>query len=221
MLFDLGQDADDYRSLRLSQGFGAAGVGVLFDAGGDDRYEAESASQGAGYFGVGLLLDAGGNDVYRVYSQAQGFGAPRGVGLLYDRAGNDQFLSDNGDPADGGDPLYWTIQIPGKANNSFTQGAAWGVRDNDNPMSGGLGVLRDRDGDDVYVSSVQAQASGYWFGTGILADAAGNDRYDGRYYVQSAGAHFGLSLFVDDQGDDRDHQQLREISVDRGEGDLD
>lgn len=207
MLFDFGDGDDTYRSLRLSQGYGAAGVGVLYDQGGSDHYDGEAGVQGASHFGVGLLLDGAGDDVYRTYSQAQGFTSVRGVGILYDQDGKDQYLADNGDPADGGDPLYWTIQIPGKGNNSFAQGAAFGRRSpgggDDADMSGGLAILRDRAGDDVYVASVQAQSSGYWFGTGILADGSGNDTYDARYYVQGAGAHFAMALFLEGGGDDK------------------
>jgi hypothetical protein len=203
MLFDLGSEADTYRSLRFSQGYGEAGIGVLYDAGGDDRYDGEAAMQGAAYFGAGLLIDRGGNDEYRAFSMVQGFAGVRAVGILHDDDGADRYLVDNGDPADGGDPLYWSIQIPGRGNNSFAQGASWGRRADDGVfMSGGLGVLRDRQGDDVYVASVQGQASGYWFGTGILADGAGSDHYDARYYMQGAGAHFAMALFLEDGGDD-------------------
>lgn len=212
MLFDLGAEPDTYRSLRFSQGYGAAGVGVLFDAGGDDVYEGEAGVQGAAHFGVGLLVDQRGDDVYRSYTQTQGYAYVRGVGVLYDATGSDKYLVDNGDPADGGDPLYWTPQVPGKGNNSFAQGAAWGRRSpgsgDDADMSGGLGILRDREGHDVYVASVDAQGAGYWFGTGMLADGAGNDTYDARYYVQGSGAHFALALFLEDGGDDLYNSKL-------------
>jgi hypothetical protein len=85
-------------------------------------------------------------------------------------------------------------------------------------MSGGLGVLRDRHGNDEYVSSVQSQASGYWFGTGILADGDGNDSYDARYYVQGAGAHFAMALFLEEGGDDRYNQTLKPKATSIGVG---
>jgi hypothetical protein len=86
-------------------------------------------------------------------------------------------------------------------------------------MSGGLGILRDRAGDDAYQASVFAQATGYWFGTGILADAAGQDRYDGLWYVQGAAAHFALCLFLDDAGDDLYDQTLTPAATSIGVGD--
>lgn len=204
MLFDLGQEGDHYRSLRMSQGFGVAGVGMLYDAGGDDTYEGEAAVQGGAIFGLGLLFDAGGNDTYKTYNSSQGFAFVRAVGALYDGAGNDQYLADPGDPAQGGDPLYLNAQLPGRGNTSLVQGAGFGRNPQKDTvfMSGGLGILRDRSGDDAYVASVFAQATGYWFGTGILADGGGKDRYDGLWYVQGADAHFALCVFLEDSGDD-------------------
>ena len=207
LLLDLGQGKDRYTSLRMSQGFGALGVGVLYDDGGADSYRGESGVQGAGVFGLGLLLDAGGDDTYATYHQSQGYAYVKAVGVLYDRAGADTYFADPGDPAQGGDPLYYTPQLPGKGNSSFTQGAGFGRRAPGTAadsfyMSGGLGVLRDLAGDDKYTCSVFGQGTGYWFGTGILADAAGNDRYDGLWYVQGSDAHFALAVFWDDKGDD-------------------
>ncbi len=228
MLFDLGADDDRYTSLRMSQGFGSSGVGVLFDAGGNDTYAGEAGVQGAASFGLGLLLDMGGDDTYRTYAFAQGFGYSRGVGVLYDVAGQDTYYSDSGDISAGGDPLYLTPQLPCDAkdgngnytnancgNSSFTQGAGFGRRapgqfDQTGKcigdcafMSGGVGVLRDLAGDDKYTTSVFGQGTGYWFGTGLLADGAGNDTYDGKWYVQGSSAHFALALFFDDAGDDK------------------
>jgi hypothetical protein len=221
MLFDLGDGDDTYRSLRLSQGYGVAGVGVLYDEAGNDRYDGEAAVQGASHLGVGLLIDGRGDDHYHSYSQTQGFAGIRSVGILYDGDGSDHYVADNGNPDDGGDPLYWTIQMPGKGNNSFAQGSAWGRRPPDSDdvaMSGGLGILRDRAGDDVYVSSVQTQGSGYWFGTGLLSDGAGNDQYDARYYMQGAGAHFAMAIFLEGGGNDRYDQTFAPKATSIGVG---
>ena len=207
-LLDLGREADHYRSLRMSQGYGTAGVGVLYDAGGDDVYEGEAAVQGGADFGIGLLIDDGGNDHYRAYVHTQGFAFVRGVGVLYDKSGDDNYYANTGDPAFGGDPIYLSVQIPGIANDNFAQGAGFGYNGSSDGvyMSGGLGMLRDGTGNDVYQSAVYSQSSGYWFGTGILVDGAGNDAYDGRYYVQGSTAHFALAVFIDEAGDDKYNQ---------------
>lgn len=214
MLFDLGTEGDHYRALRMSQGFGFAGVGALYDAGGDDLYEGEAGVQGAGIWGAGVLIDAGGNDTYKTYTYSQGFGYVRGAGLLYDAVGADHYLADTGIPALGGDPIYYSPQAPCDqptgtcGNSSFSQGAGFGRRAPGAPydsqyMSGGLGVLRDVSGDDVYTASVFAQATGYWFGTGILSDGAGDDTYDGWWYTQGSAAHAALCVFEDGAGNDR------------------
>lgn len=162
---DLGTQSDTYRSLRVSQGFGALGVGVLFDAGGDDRYQCEAGCQGSALFGIGLLLDKAGNDRYRTYTQGQGFGYSTGVGHDYstswfiDDSGNDiynaagltlgagnengyGFLIDNG-----GDDHYTA-----RGNNSL--GIAQGPPADDNPRNKQkvrtLGLFIDTGGKDTY-----------------------------------------------------------------------
>ncbi len=199
MLFDLGAEGDTYEALRMSQGYGALGVGVLFDAGGDDYYQGEAAVQGAASFGLGLHFDAGGDDHYVAYTFAQGFGYVRGVGTLYDRRGTDEYV------ADAGDVLYFSPQAPGLTNSSFAQGAGFGRRADtsaDVAMSGGLGILRDREGVDLYGAGVFAQGTGYWGGIGLLLEGDGNDRYDGWWYVQGACAHFAIAALIDARGDD-------------------
>ena len=222
--FDYGGGRDHYRSLRMSQGAGVLGVGVLFDDGGDDDYAVEAGAQGAGAYGIGLLVDQGGNDVYRGYHAVQGYGWVRGAGLLYDRAGDDRYLADLGDPARGGDPLYFTPQLPGRGNASFAQGVGFGRRADVASggdgvyQSGGLGVLRDRRGNDTYRASVFGQGAGYWFGTGVLADGQGDDGYDGLWYVQGSAAHFALALFLEGGGNDRYNQLVEPAATSIGVG---
>jgi len=200
MLFDLGSGRDRYASLRMSQGYGALGVGVLSDRGGVDVYVSEAGSQGAASFGVGLLEDRGPEgDVYATYATSQGFAYSRGVGVLWDEGGDDTYT------ASPHDVLYWSPQIPGSSNSSFSQGVGFGRRADFGDgvfMSGGLGVLRDVAGDDEYVAAVFAQASGYWFGMGMLLDGAGNDRYDAEWYAQASDAHYAITALVDRSGND-------------------
>lgn len=208
MLFDLGQGNDRYQSLRASQGYAHFGVGVLFDDGGNDVYLSETASQGSAQFGIGLLIDAGsGKDAYRSFTYSQGFGWVAGVGILFDEGGDDSYSCDHGDPQQGGIPFYSTPQLPGKGNLSFCQGAGFGKRGNDQNkqtfLSGGIGILRDKNGDDTYEASVFAQGTGYWQGTGILSDGGGNDRYDAYWYAQGGAAHFAVGILADaGKGDD-------------------
>lgn len=200
LLFDFGDGDDRYESLSGSQGYAHLGVGVLFDEGGNDVYLAEEASQGAGVFGIGLLLDAGpGNDERRAVTFSQGFGFVGGAGFLADGGGNDLYFCDPGS-AGGGLDVYPSPQMTTDGNNSFCQGAGFGINGS---LSGGLGLLRDRAGDDRYVASVFAQGTGYWQGTGLLSDGDGADRYQAFWYVQGAAAHAAVGILADaGEGDD-------------------
>ncbi|MEZ4409748.1 MAG: hypothetical protein R3A52_25235 [Polyangiales bacterium] len=208
LLYDLGAGRDTYRSLRMSQGFGALGVGGLYDDGGDDTYAVEAAGQGATVAGVGVLLDAGGDDDYSAFTYSQGFAYTGGAGLLVDRGGSDGYtarVTPN---------IYPSAQSP-TTNNSMSQGVGFGRRGDGAPdrvnMSGGLGVLRDARGNDRYTASVFAQGSGYWGGMGLLLDGAGDDRYDARWYVQGAAAHFAYGALVDGGGrDDHNAEAVRQ-----------
>lgn len=226
MLFDIGGGNDRYESLALSQGAAVHGVGVLSDDGGNDTYTAEIFSQAGAAWGVGLLLDAGGDDRYVAYRQAQGFGAPRGVGMLDDAAGNDTYLADPGDRSSGGDLLYPSAQLPAgegtTGNESFVQGCGAGHRPDEPdpgfPFPGGLGVLRDRAGDDAYEAGVFAQGCGFAMGVGGLLDGGGDDHYDALYYAQGAGVHMAAGVLVDVAGDDGYGTRLREVAATMGLG---
>lgn len=216
MLFDLGAGRDVYQSLANSQGLGSAGVGVLFDDGGDDLYEAEVLSQGAATYGLGLLIDVGGRDRFASFHASQGFGGVRGVGALVDGQGDDIYFLDPGIAP--GHALYFASQLPGGANASHGQGAGAGRRPeflgDPDAFAGGLGVLRDRDGADVYEAGVFAQGSGYWQGAGMLVDGSGNDTYGARWYAQAASAHLGAAVLVDERGDDRYDATLSGLGTD-------
>ena len=199
LLYDLGGQRDTYRSLRMSQGFGALGIGGLYDDGGDDTYAMEAGGQGAGILGYGALVDAGGADQYSIWAFGEGYGYVRGVGILHDSAGDDVYDS-RVTPI-----LYPSPQSMG-SNSSFTQGAGFGRRADSSPdrlsMSGGVGVLRDRSGADRYTTGVFGQGTGYWGAVGMLLDGAGDDQYNARWYVQGGAAHYAYGALVDGGGRD-------------------
>ncbi len=216
VLMDLGGGNDHYQSLRMSQGSGIFGTGVLIDDGGDDTYLAEAVAQGAGAFGLGLLLDLGGNDHREAYTMAQGFAFAQAVGLIYDTDGDDDYLMDPGDPTVGGDPLYFSGQRPGRANTTLGQGYGFGRRADTTDrafMSGGVGILIDGAGADRYQGSVFAQGGGFWFSTGILADKSGDDAYDSLWYGMASAAHYSLGLLLDGGGNDTYGQNLPRVNV--------
>jgi hypothetical protein len=218
LLFDLGTESDDYRSLVGSQGVGTHGVGVLMDQGGNDTYVAEGFSQGAAAWGLGLALDLAGDDTRTIYTSGQGFGFTQGLGAIVDAAGDDRYVAIAGAwkdaPADlAGDMLYPSAQLPGppaspiSGNWSLSQGVGAGHRpdwpDPGYPFPGGIGVLRDAKGKDTYGAGVFAQGAGFVQGLGMLLDDEGDDTYDALYYAQGSAAHMGLALFDDRAGNDR------------------
>ena len=99
------------------------GIGVLYDAKGDDSYGAGVMAQGIGFVqGIGMLLDGQGKDAYDALYYAQGAGVHMGLALFDEGGGNDTY--------DGRVPV---------------QDAALGVA---HDLSGAVHV--DRGGDDTY-----------------------------------------------------------------------
>ena len=205
ILYDAAGD-DQYLSHKVSQGAGIFGMGILIDKAGSDTYTCEQGCQGAGAFGLGLLMDGSGGDRYIGVQYVQGYGYIKGIGILHDGEGNDHYEAILGDPAFGGIVRIYPSAQNEQSNASFSQGAGFGRRVADSASvfaSGGLGSLVDEGmGNDVYRADIFAQATGYWFSTGILADGGGDDVYQGRWYVQGSTAHYALSYFFEEGGDD-------------------
>ncbi len=202
MLVDRGGD-DSYAGTNVVQGAGLFGAGILVDSDGWDRYRGDQFCQAAGAFGVGMLADRGGewlaeppvtevssNDRYDACRFAQGFGFTHGAGALMDFEGNDVYTA-------GGkylhDPLY-TDRF-----QSMSQGFGFGSR----PVaSGGIGILYDRHGNDLYSAEIYGQGSSYWLALGLLADDRGNDSYTLTHYGQGAGIHLSTGVLLERSGHD-------------------
>ncbi|MEO6325400.1 MAG: hypothetical protein ABIT01_03115, partial [Thermoanaerobaculia bacterium] len=192
---------DRYEAGNDSQGFAQFGVGLLIDLSGNDTYRLGSGGQGAALWGSALLLDRDGDDRYEILHDGQGFGGPGGAGFLVDSAGNDRYEAVR-EPGRAGRP---DPRADGKAATSNAQGVGIGRRgdgSDGHSWAGGLGALLDLGGNDEYRGGTFCQGAGYWFGTGLLVDAEGDDRYDAVWYAQGAAAHRALGLLVDGAGND-------------------
>ncbi len=189
ILVDLSGD-DTYLGKNFSLGSGLFGVGLLIDEEGDDKYFGDTFGQGAGSFGMGILADMEGADQYSGALFVQGFGFVSGLGALIDSSGNDNYFA-------GG--KYKDILRYKDHYISLSQGFAYGLRP---MMSGGIGMLFDLSGNDVYTSDIFGQGSSYWFGLGTLMDVEGNDKYVSFQYAQGAGTHLCLGILEDNAGDD-------------------
>lgn len=182
---------DTYRASHFSQGCGCLGAGLWFDGGGDDVATADTCAQGAGACGIGLAVDMGGNDTRRAALYAQGFGFTWGFGALVDWDGNDLNYA-------GGEYAHEPL-LPDQYQ-SLSQGFGLGQRYEG--ASGGIGLLYDRAGNDVYTAEVYGQGASYWYALGLLIDDTGNDAYTLTQYGQGAGIHLSVGGLLDRSGKD-------------------
>lgn len=206
MLVDAAGD-DVYAAKDIAQGSAVGGVGILIDCAGNDRYRGYRRAQGHALGGVGLLLDRAGKDDYHAAMWAQGFGGPLGFGVIDDIDGDDHYYC-------GG--MWRTSYYPEtQGYEAWGQGVGAGLR---GVASGGIGVILEGGGDDLYEYDYFAQGGGYWLGTGFARDFGGNDRrlgstkkeYDGSHRVQPIfgrftcgfGCHYAIGFCFDDKGDD-------------------
>lgn len=194
VLVDVNGD-DVYSGSSWSQGAGCLGIGILADYSGDDTYTGHWCMQGAAFVGIGIHYDLSGSDQRSSDLYSQGFGYAKGFGALLDREGNDSYRAGW---------KYPDSRWPNRAHLSMSQGFGYGMR----PWStgvgtdGGIGLLSDRQGDDVYNSDYFSQGGSYWYGLGILHDWHGADRYSAGQYSQGSGIHLSFGALLDDQGDD-------------------
>ena len=179
---------------------------MLLDLAGNDKYVGDKRVQGAAVAGLGALLDHAGNDDYRCALLGQGAGGPLGFALLDDLAGADHYYAGGKYPDNYDDsPGY----------SGWSQGVGVGPRGTAN---GGIGVLLDGGGDDLYEADYFSYAGGYWFALGFARDFGGNDQrigstrtiFDGgkrtepRFmrYGNGFGVHYAAGYSIDDAGND-------------------
>jgi hypothetical protein len=167
MLLELAGN-DVYYAKDVGQGSCLAGAGILIDYAGNDSYIGLRRLQGQAVGGLGILIDRAGNDRYHAAMWAQGFGGPLGFGLLDDLDGKDHYY---------GGGLYVNSYAdddnPTPGYEGWAQGVGAGLRQ---VSDGGIGVILDGGGDDVYEYDYLSHGGGYWCGTGFARDFGGNDQ---------------------------------------------
>ncbi len=193
-LIDLGGD-DTFTATDGSHGTGIFGTGMLFHGEGRGVFRSKSFSQGTGQFGIGVLWSRDKDTVYECGRYGQALGLFRGAGMLIDDDGNDLYMLGGAEP-DFRDPLRSTV--------SMGQGFGKGIRPEKKVMgvSGGIGMLIDKNGNDTYIADYFAQGASYYYGIGVLKDLTGNDRYISGRYAQGAGIHTSAGALIDQNGDD-------------------
>jgi len=201
ILWDAGGDDRYLADGPLAQGVAQVGVGLLMDEGGDDVYQAATAAQGAAFFGVGMLVDVEGADRFTCHGECQGFGGSGGAGALVDGRGDDVYTAEVMP-----DKVYRPDYHAGMERNiTSAQGVGLGRRGDGgdgHSWAGGLGVLLDDAGNDRYEAGTFSQGCGYWFGTGVLIEGGGDDVYESVNFSHGSGAHFCIGAVIDEAGDD-------------------
>jgi hypothetical protein len=206
-------------------GAGVAGVGILRDVAGNDRYRGRTMTTGAAHvFGVGIVSDGAGNDSYLAIRNGEGFALVGGLGILHDAGGDDVYdwympspldpEAPNQTPGAGGVPD--DDRVPCDNVPRFVQGAGnmnfatvLGVPTIENLTSSRPVVHPVRDL--ALGAAPKTNAA-----TGMLIDEGGNDSYRGvmspTYDAtwggdvpagsQGFGSEGGIGVFVDGAGTD-------------------
>ena len=190
MIIDL-KGNDSYIGRRWSQGVGFMGVGLVVDGEGDDRYRARSFAQGTAAWGVGGIFDQYGADRFTAERLGQGVGLPGGVGLLGNAWDGDEYYCKGEWPSG-----YGTAGV----FEGWGQGCGVGFRGH---AAGGIGILADGAGRDLYEGGNFSQGGGYYYGFGALFDrGTRGDEYIGSRYNQGFSAHQAAGYFHEFGGDD-------------------
>lgn len=206
-------------SLDCGFSFGASffGIGLHLDRAGNDTYLVDKWALGAAFApGVGVLADEAGDDWYIAAIQSVGTGFNKGVGILRDAGpGADRYQSWG---------VYrssYTYREPNYTVDAgyegFGIGAGSGWRSERGltrrpelalaAFVGGLGLVSDGGGDDVYVGSTFGMGVGFTAGIGMLVDTSGDDAYvemkgEEDHGGFAEGVHHGTGLFLDRAGND-------------------
>ncbi len=197
----------------------------ILDPGGDDTYNLPEIGEKQ-YFG---LVDIAGNDTY--LSTNRLLSVNYGISCSFDLKGNDSYRADRMLSAqfgyqfhrdEKGDDIY-TAESRSCGYASFGLSLNQDTGGNDvylvdsyslgSAFSGGMGILIDKWGDDLYLSKPiddnKTCSQGFGWGSsncdggfGILFDKEGNDAYFITGLGQSAGAMNGVGILIDEVGND-------------------
>lgn len=203
--------------------FGASffGIGLHLDRAGDDTYLVDKWALGAASGpGFGVLADESGDDWYIAAIQSVGTGFNKGVGILRDAGkGKDRYQSwgvyrssytyrVQDDSVDAG---YEGFGIGVGSGWRSEAGSRWWkgetVPTNRQAFVGGIGLVTDDGGDDVYVGSTFGLGVGYTAGIGMLVDGSGDDAYVAMKGKEdhggfAEGVHHGTGFLLDRAGND-------------------
>ena len=195
---------NSYKAADVAQASAIGGVGMIVEHGGKNTYQGVRRVQGQALGGLGILIGRGGQNDYHAAMWAQGLGAPLGFGLLEDTLGHDHYY------CGGLYPTSYKPKTPGY--EGFGQGVGAGIRQ---VANGGIGILLNGGGHNVYEFDYLSHGGGYWCGMGFARDFGGNSQrliarnaYDGSPRTEQLfqrfgcgwGCHYAVGFLFDDGG---------------------
>ena len=195
---------NSYKAADVAQASAIGGVGMIVEHGGKNTYQGVRRVQGQALGGLGILIGRGGQNDYHAAMWAQGLGAPLGFGLLEDTLGHDHYY------CGGLYPTSYKPKTPGY--EGFGQGVGAGIRQ---VANGGIGILLNGGGHNVYEFDYLSHGGGYWCGMGFARDFGGNSQrliartaWDGsprsepifQRFGCGWGCHYSAGFLFDDGG---------------------
>ncbi|HEX9824684.1 MAG TPA: hypothetical protein VGB51_09890 [Actinomycetota bacterium] len=206
---DLGGD-DTYLT---DAGLASLGVDLYVDLTGDDRYLAPLGGYGYGSVGgVGILFDAAGNDLYRSESTTSvlggmGLGLVGGAGFMVDGAGNDTytFVSEVTGGAAGAGGLGESVlggvgvMVDGNGNDTYSAtGIAHPVRETVFPEDP---EEQPYDVTNAGSAAVSIGGIGVFAGASVFADGGGTDSFTAHSRITAAPSDWPpVQVTADDVG---------------------
>jgi hypothetical protein len=193
-----------YQAKDLAQASTIGGVGLIVEHGGKNIYRGVRRVQAQAVGGIGVIVSHGGENDYHAAMWAQGFGGPLGFAMLDDIDGNDHYY------CGGLYPNSYKPETPGY--EGCGQGVGAGIRQ---VADGGIGVLLNGGGHNVYEFDYLSHGGGYWCGLGFARDFGGYSQrliarknFNGGPRTEALfqrfgcgwGCHYALGFCFDDRG---------------------
>jgi hypothetical protein len=205
LLVDLAGN-DKYGVRYSGQGCGFFGIGLLFDLAGIDNYNIYCDGQGlGGVAGVGVLADRTGDDRYVAERKNSITGRPSYHSPDLDVSVSNAQGCGMGRRGDGADGHSWAgglgALLDGDGDDYYSAGN-WSMGTG---YWFGIGILHDRGGDDEYHGVAWSQGTGAHFCIGACIDEAGNDKHlsEENSLLSLGWAHdFTIGILLDVAGND-------------------
>ncbi len=193
-----------YDAADLAQASAIGGAGIIVEFGNDNTYRGVKRVQAQAIGGLGVIISHGTGNKYHAGMWAQGLGGPLGFGIIDDIGGYDHYYV-------GG--LYvnsYKPETPGY--EGFGQGVGGGIRQ---VADGGIGMLLNGGGHNVYEFDYLSHGGGYWCGLGFARDFGGHSQrliarknFYGGERTESLfqrfgigwGCHYAMGFCFDDKG---------------------